>query len=50
MNTRENGVAATAEVKQSVHHGQPADGIPDGSGSDAHPDTDVDTASGGPAD
>ena len=29
--------------------GQPADGIPDGSGSDGHPDSDDDTASGGPA-
>ena len=49
MNTRDNGVAETMETIRPVRRGQPADGIPDGSGSDGHPDTDNDTASGGPA-
>lgn len=49
MNTSDNGVAEPTETVRPVRRGQPAEGIPDGSGSDGHPDTDIDTASGGPA-
>ena len=49
MNNSDNAVAETTETLQPKRRGQPADGIPDGSGSDGHPDTDIDTASGGPA-
>jgi hypothetical protein len=49
MNTSDNAVAEATETPQPKRRGQPADGIPDGSGSDGHPDSDDDTASGGPA-
>ena len=49
MNNSDNAVADTTETTAPKRRGQPADGIPDGSGSDGHPDTDIDTASGGPA-
>ncbi|MET0934314.1 MAG: hypothetical protein ABWX56_11405 [Mycetocola sp.] len=49
MNNSDNAVADTTETPHPKRRGQPADGIPDGSGSDGHPDSDDDTASGGPA-
>jgi hypothetical protein len=49
MDTSEGVVAEPTETPLPKRRGQPADGIPDGSGSDGHPDSDDDTASGGPA-
>jgi hypothetical protein len=49
MDTSDGVVAEPTETPLPQRRGQPADGIPDGSGSDGHPDSDDDTASGGPA-
>lgn len=49
MDTSDNSVAEATATRPRTRRGQPADGIPDGSGTDAHGDTDIDTASGGPA-
>ncbi|HEV7847844.1 MAG TPA: hypothetical protein VGO88_00760 [Mycetocola sp.] len=49
MDTSDGVVAEPTETPLPKRRGQPADGIPDGSGSDGHPDSDDDTASGGPA-
>jgi hypothetical protein len=49
MDTSDGVVAEPTETPLPKRRGQPADGIPDGSESDGHPDSDDDTASGGPA-
>ena len=49
MDKSDDAVIEPTVAPHWTRRGQPANGIPDGSGSDGHPDSDDDTASGGPA-